>query len=344
MGARAARRLAAVLRRLPRADPAPAVGRDLRSAGRARPAPATASCWRSACCRSSRWSPGCTGSARRRSAGSSASSRRCSCSAGWTSRSSPRAATSTSRTSRSSCGRRRSRRSAPSAAAIVWVLLTLAGLLRPEAWLLAGVYGLWMVWGKPLREWVRVGAIIAIAPVLWALIGLRRHGRPDVLAELHDRVLAPARAPPVARRAARRDAALPLRAHEAAGLHRRRSPGSCSRGAWRAARLLVPATLLVWGLGTFLLVSLRGFSVINRYVIVGRARAHALRRVRDRRLQPPAARAPRDPRRGRSARRRSSSAASCSRSRLQPRVRQPRAEAARQRAPGPDGGAGLARA
>ena len=41
--------------------------------------------------------------------------------------------------------------------------------------------------------------------------------------------------------------------------------------AWRMARgrVLVPATLLVWGLGTFLLVSLRGFSVINRYVIVG---------------------------------------------------------------------------
>ena len=37
----------------------------------------------------------------------------------------------------------------------VWVLLTLAGLLRPEAWLLAGVYGLWIAWGKPLR---RVGA------------------------------------------------------------------------------------------------------------------------------------------------------------------------------------------
>ena len=34
------------------------------------------------------------------------------------------------------------------------------------------------------------------------------------------------------------------------------------------ARLLVPATLLAWGTATFLLVSLRGFSVINRYVLV----------------------------------------------------------------------------
>ena len=31
--------------------------------------------------------------------------------------------------------------------------------------MLAGLYGLWIAWGKPLREWVRVGAIVAIAPV-----------------------------------------------------------------------------------------------------------------------------------------------------------------------------------
>jgi hypothetical protein len=33
-------------------------------------------------------------------------------------------------------------------------------------------------------------------------------------------------------------------------------------------RLLVPAALLAWGVATFLLVSLRGFSVINRYLVV----------------------------------------------------------------------------
>ena len=33
----------------------------------------------------------------------------------------------------------------------VWVLLTLAGLLRPEAWVLAGIYALWVVWERPWR-------------------------------------------------------------------------------------------------------------------------------------------------------------------------------------------------
>ena len=60
-----------------------------------------------------------------------------------TSRSSPRAATSTSRTSRSSSGRPRSRPARPRRGTPVFVLLAAAGLLRPEAWLLSGLYFLW---------------------------------------------------------------------------------------------------------------------------------------------------------------------------------------------------------
>jgi len=44
------------------------------------------------------------------------------------------------------------------------VLLTLAGLMRPEAWVLGGLYALWIAWGFPLRTWVRSGAIVAVAP------------------------------------------------------------------------------------------------------------------------------------------------------------------------------------
>ena len=59
-----------------------------------------------------------------------------------TSRSSRRAATSTSRSWRSSSGPACSRPSARAAARPVLVLLLLAGLLRPEAWLLSGLYWL----------------------------------------------------------------------------------------------------------------------------------------------------------------------------------------------------------
>ena len=150
----------------------------------------------------------------------------------------------------------------------VWVLLTLAGLLRPEAWLLAGFYGLWIAWGKPLGAWLRVAALVAFAPVVWALSDLivtgdplyslnyttesaRQLGRRQSLTEL----------PGVTLRFVSELTKPPVFLAALAGIVL----------AWRMARqrLLVPATLLSWGIGTFVLVSLRGFSVINRYVLVG---------------------------------------------------------------------------
>jgi hypothetical protein len=70
----------------------------------------------------------------------------------------------------------------------VLVLLTLAGLLRPEAWLLAGAYWLWLA---PALDWakrLRLAALIATAPTLWVLTDLIITGDPlwafhDVTAE-----------------------------------------------------------------------------------------------------------------------------------------------------------------
>ncbi|QEC47448.1 hypothetical protein FSW04_07555 [Baekduia soli] len=58
----------------------------------------------------------------------------------------------------------------------VLVLVGLAGLLRPEAWLFAIVYGLWLWRGGALRP-VHV-ALIAGAPALWALSDLAITGDP----------------------------------------------------------------------------------------------------------------------------------------------------------------------
>jgi hypothetical protein len=149
----------------------------------------------------------------------------------------------------------------------VWVLLTLAGLLRPEAWVLAGLYAVRMAWGQPLGAWVRAGLVVAIAPVAWALSDWIVTGAPLY--------------------------SLQYTTESAAELGRRQSlgelPGVTLRFlaelckppafiaglagivlAWRMARdrTGVPAVLLAWGTGMFLLVSLRGFSVINRYLLV----------------------------------------------------------------------------
>ncbi len=50
----------------------------------------------------------------------------------------------------------------------VLVLLTLAGLLRPEAWVLAGLYWLYLWPGSSPRDRLRTLALVVAAPLIWA--------------------------------------------------------------------------------------------------------------------------------------------------------------------------------
>jgi hypothetical protein len=59
---------------------------------------------------------------------------------------------------------RRPKRGAP-----VFVLLALAGLLRPEAWLLSGAYWLWLAAGSSRGQRIGRACLAAAAPVLWIL-------------------------------------------------------------------------------------------------------------------------------------------------------------------------------
>jgi hypothetical protein len=63
------------------------------------------------------------------------------------------------------------------------VLLALAGLLRPEAWLLSGVNLIWNWRAADTRRRVTLVAIAAAAPVIWALTDLIVTG--DALHSLH---------------------------------------------------------------------------------------------------------------------------------------------------------------
>jgi hypothetical protein len=65
----------------------------------------------------------------------------------------------------------------------VLALLTLAGLLRPEAWMLAGLYFLWMWPALSPRRRVWLALLTAFAPLLWALVDLIVTG--DPLHSLH---------------------------------------------------------------------------------------------------------------------------------------------------------------
>jgi hypothetical protein len=65
----------------------------------------------------------------------------------------------------------------------VLVLLALAGLLRPEAWLYAGAYWLWLF---PAREWparIGLGLLVLAAPLAWGFSDLAVSG--DFLWSLH---------------------------------------------------------------------------------------------------------------------------------------------------------------
>jgi len=81
-------------------------------------------------------------------------------------------------------------------------LLLVAGLMRPEAWVLGGLYWLYL-W--PVSDWsrrVRLAGVVALAPVLWAALDLyvtgdplhSLHGTAD-LAEAVDRRRSPEQAP-----------------------------------------------------------------------------------------------------------------------------------------------------
>jgi len=157
--------------------------------------------------------------------------------------------------------------------AAVMVLLAAAGLLRPEAWVLAGAYWCWCVWPTDFvsgRRDFRFGllALVLAAPLLWGLFDWwavgqplyaltetsslaaalgRRRGLAEVPAALIDGLLGVLRSPVLAL------------ALVGVGIELVRR---------RAVALYVPAALIVIGLVTFLLVGIFGLSLLPRYLVI----------------------------------------------------------------------------
>ena len=61
---------------------------------------------------------------------------------------------------------------------IVLVLLALAAMLRPEAWLLAGLYVLWAGWRASWPRRIGYAALAALGPVVWVLTDFLVTGNP----------------------------------------------------------------------------------------------------------------------------------------------------------------------
>lgn len=147
------------------------------------------------------------------------------------------------------------------------VLLTFAGLLRPEAWLLAGLYWLWAIGPATWRERITWGLIVGIAPIIWGGSDFLVTGNPIY--------------------------SFTMTADSAAALERNLGLSAVPTslvtflidldklpvflggmlggaiGLWLfPKRSLLPLLLLLSGVLTFSLIGAGGFSVIDRYLLV----------------------------------------------------------------------------
>jgi hypothetical protein len=149
----------------------------------------------------------------------------------------------------------------------VLVLLALAGLLRPEAWVFAGCYWLWLAPKLSRRDLVLYAGVVAVAPLIWAGSDWIITGHPlhsltstrDVAGQFGRQRSVP-----------KAISLIPdyLGANEkvvnvGAGLL------GCALAVWiLRKRVALPAALAAIGLGLFLLIAAAGLSVIPRYLAV----------------------------------------------------------------------------
>ena len=147
------------------------------------------------------------------------------------------------------------------------ILLALAGLLRPEGWLLAAA---WFVWAAPAasaRRRLELAAVAAAAPVAWALLDLASTGDPlhslnvtQGLAEQLDRPRdfdTALRATPDYLRLV----ATPVVAW--IGL-----AGALAALIWLPERALPPAAVAGIGLAAFLVLGVAGLPLLTRYLLL----------------------------------------------------------------------------
>jgi hypothetical protein len=149
---------------------------------------------------------------------------------------------------------------------VLWLLLA-AGLLRPEAWLLAGLYWLWLFPGSTWPQRIRSALLVGAAPVIWMLTDLIVTGDPlfsqnhtSGLAEELGRNRGISEVPGAAVSFLKTLVKFPVAVAGVAGF---------ALAAWFApTRLRVPLALFVGGVLTFVAVGVAGLSVINRYLLV----------------------------------------------------------------------------
>ncbi|MFA4927324.1 MAG: hypothetical protein WC558_02320 [Patulibacter sp.] len=154
----------------------------------------------------------------------------------------------------------------------VLLMLALAGLLRPEAWVLCGLYGLWMAWNPSFRAIFTPRGIAwlaaSVVPTgIWLLVDYLVTGEPlfslthtSDLAESLGRTQSPLQIP--------FSTISYLKGLDGTALFYAGLAGMLAVAVVIPKRLGWPFVLFAAGIGTFFLIGFGGFSVIDRYLMV----------------------------------------------------------------------------
>jgi len=157
---------------------------------------------------------------------------------------------------------RRPRRGVP-----VLILLSLAGMLRPEAWFLAAMYWVWVAWKASWRDRVIFAALAASGPLVWFTVDFLVTG--DPLFSLHytagsaedlGRQKSLSELPSAIPQFFENLVKLPVLAAAVAG--------TAIGVVISPRRMLMPIVLLLAGIVTFVAIGVAGASVIERYLAV----------------------------------------------------------------------------
>jgi hypothetical protein len=149
----------------------------------------------------------------------------------------------------------------------IFGLLFLAELMRPEAWLLAGLYWLWYSWKAPPSARLRYACVVAAGPLIWCGLDAAVTGDPlfslhstnDLAVTLGRNLNVSAVPGALGSYLVRLDKA-PVLVGAAAGVVL--SVLSMPRRLW------MPLALLLAGVATFMAIGAAGLSVIDRYLLV----------------------------------------------------------------------------
>ncbi len=156
----------------------------------------------------------------------------------------------------------------PRRGTVVFALLACAGLMRPEAWLLSGLYWLWCFPPASWPQRIRFSLLTALPPVIWTALDWWATGDPKFslthtsgLAEELGRTSGGLSAVPST-------TVKFLKNLDKVPVFYAGILGVVIAVLLTPRRARMPLALLVIGLGTFVLVGLAGLSVIDRYLLV----------------------------------------------------------------------------